>query len=165
MPIQDRTTKTPSRFRGMMPIMPTAIKPDGSLDEASQRRVVQYCLQCGAVAIGHFGIASEFHKISDPDRRRLTEIVVDEVGGRVPVFIGVTSPAVNISLQYAKQAETLGADLIMASLPYVDLPDAAGAFDFYQQLSGATGLPIIVQDTPTSSPVLTAELLWRMSNE
>src|SRR4029079_19294362 len=84
---------------------------------------------------------------------------------RVPVFIGVTSPAVNISLEYEKQAEALGADLIMASLPYVDLPDAGGAFDFYQQLSRATRLPIIEQDTPASSPVLTAQLLWRMSNE
>ena len=155
----------PSRFRGMMPIMPTAIASDGALDETSQRRVVQYCLQCGAVAIGHFGIASEFHKISDVDRRRLIEIIVDEAAGQVPVFIGVTSPAVNISLEYARQAESLGASLIMASLPYVDLPDADGAFGFYEALSRATSLPIIIQDTPASSSVLTAELLWRMSNE
>ena len=86
------------RFRGMMPIMPTAATSTGSLDETSQRRVVQYCLKSGAVAIGHFGIASEFHKISDQNRRRLIEIIVDEVGGRAPVFIGVTSPGVEISV-------------------------------------------------------------------
>jgi dihydrodipicolinate synthase/N-acetylneuraminate lyase len=117
------------------------------------------------VAIGHFGIASEFHKISDADRRRLTEIIVDEVAHRVPVFIGVTSPAVDISLEHARQAESLGADLIMASLPYVDLPDAEGAFRFYESLSRATSLPIIIQDTPASSSILTAELLWRMAVE
>jgi 4-hydroxy-tetrahydrodipicolinate synthase len=149
----------------MMPIMPTAVTPEGELDEASQRRVVQYCLKCGAVAIGHFGIASEFHKIGDRDRARLVGIIVDEVGGRVPFFAGVTSPSVRISLDYSRQAEELGADMIMASLPYVDLPDARGAFDFYERLSRATSLPIIIQDTPASSAILSADLLWRMFKE
>ncbi len=155
----------PANFRGMMPIMPTAIDASGQLDEASQRRVVQYCLRCGAVAIGHFGIASEFHKISDEYRRRLIEIIVDEVAGNVPVFIGVTAPGVDTSLGYARLAEELGADMVMAALPYVNLPDARGAFAYYQALSQATSLPIIVQDTPASSTILTADLLWRMARE
>ena len=153
----------PKPFRGMMPIMPTAIRADGSLDETSQRRVVQYCLKCGAVAIGHFGIASEFHKVADRDRRRLIELILDEVAGRVPVFIGVTSPGIGISLDYTRQAEQLGAEAIMAALPYVDVPDADGALGYYEALSRATSLPIIVQDTPASSSILTAELLWKMS--
>ncbi len=150
------------RFRGMMPIMPTAITASGSLDETSQRRLVQYCLQCGAAAIGHFGIASEYQKISSRDRRRLTELIVDEVAGRVPVFIGVTSPGVGISLDYAREAEQLGADLIMSSLPDADVPGADEAFAYYEALSRVTSLPVIVQDTPATSSVLTAQLLWRM---
>ena len=152
-------------FRGMMPILPTAITSAGDVDETSQRRLVQYCLKCGAVAIGHFGIASEFHKVPDHARQYLTEIIVDEVAGRVPVFIGVTAPGVGTSLNYARQAEQLGADLIMAALPYVDLPDRDGAFDYYAALAEATTLPIIIQDTPASSAILTAELLHRMERE
>jgi 4-hydroxy-tetrahydrodipicolinate synthase len=151
-------TTLPSRFRGMMPIMPTAISANGDLDEKSQRRVVQYCLQSGAVAIGHFGVASEFHKISVNDRRCLIELIVEEVNGRVPVFVGVTAPGVRIALDYAREAERLGANLIMAALPYVDVPDARGAFAYYEALSEATSLPIIIQD-------MTAELLWRMIRE
>ena len=37
-----------------------------------------------AVAVGHFAYASEFQKISDADRSRLLEVVVDQVDGRVP---------------------------------------------------------------------------------
>jgi 4-hydroxy-tetrahydrodipicolinate synthase len=146
----------------MMPIMPTAIDPSGAVDEASQRRLVRYCLEHNAAAIGHFGIASEFHKICDRDRRLLTDIIVDEVAGRVPVFLGVTALGVKTAIEYAQQAESHGADLIMAALPYVNLPDATGAFAYYRALSDATKLPIIVQDTPTSSHILTADLLTRM---
>ncbi|MEN8193488.1 MAG: hypothetical protein ABFS12_11770 [Bacteroidota bacterium] len=55
----------------MMPILPTAITPDGKIDEKSQRRLVQYCLKCEAAAIDHFGFASEYHKISNSDRKLL----------------------------------------------------------------------------------------------
>jgi 4-hydroxy-tetrahydrodipicolinate synthase len=149
----------------MMPILPTAIDPCGAVDEASQRRLVRYCLEHNAAAIGHFGIASEFHKICDRDRRVLTEIIVDEVAGRVPVFLGVTALGTKTAVEYAQLAEEHGADLIMAALPYVNLPDAAGAFAYYRALSDATKLPIIVQDTPTSSHILTADLLIHMVAE
>ena len=149
-------------FRGMMPIMPTAITADGELDETSQRRLVAYCLQCGAVAIGHFGFASEYHKISDPQRRRLIELIVEEVGGRVPVFIGVTAEGRHAAEAYAREAEALGADLLMATLPFRTPPNADNAFDYYRALSDASALPIIVQDAGHSSAVLTAEMLYRM---
>ena len=152
-------------FRGMMPIMPTAITADGGLDETSQRRLVQYCLRCGAVAIGHFGVASESHKIPDRDRTQLIELIVEEVGGGVPVFIGVTAPGVKTAVAYAREAEALGADLIMGALPFVNVPNGEGAYAYYRALSDATSLPIIIQDTPLSSGILTADLLYRMYNE
>jgi len=146
----------------MMPIMPTAVRSTGEIDQVSQRRLVRYCLDNGAVAIGHFGIASEFHKIGDADRRLLTDIIIDEVAGKVPVFLGVTAPGVKTAIQYARLAEQQGADMIMAALPYVNLPDAGGAESYYRALSEATSLPIIVQDTPAGSSILTADFLHRL---
>jgi len=161
----ERIKSPRSPFRGMMPIMPTAIKASGAVDETSQRRVVQYCLRCGAVAIGHFGFASEFHKISNADRRRLIRMIVDEVSGCVPVFIGVTAPSNYMAVEYAKEAEGLGADLLMAAAPYVSVPDEKGLFTYYKTLSDAVSLPIIVQDTPLSAPILNAQLLLKLYEE
>ena len=154
-----------NEFYGMMPILPTAITPDGKIDEKSQRRLVQYALQCGAVAIGHFGFASEFHKISDTDRTLLTKIIIDETAGRVPVFIGVTAQGFDVAIKYAKEAEQLGADIIMAALPLINLPTQDEAFKFYKELSDATPLPIIIQDIPESANVLSPELVWKMYQE
>lgn len=155
----------PDQFRGLMPILPTAIFSNGDVDEVSQRRLVQYCLEGGAVAIGHFGIASEFHKIGDADRRLLTDVIVQEVAGRVPVFIGVTAPSVRMATGYARLAEQQGAQMVMAALPYVNLPNSEGAIDYYRSLAEATSLPIIVQDTPAGSSILTADLLLHLVDE
>ncbi len=141
-------------FKGLMPILPTAITPDGKIDEKSQRRLVQYVLKYGAVAIGHFGFASEFHKISDSDRTLLTKIIINETAGRVPVFIGVTAQGFNVAINYAKEAEQLGADMIMAALPLINLPSQEEAYSFYKALSDTVSLPIIIQDIPESADIL-----------
>lgn len=137
----------------------------GALDAVSQRRVIDYCIECGAAAIGHFGYASEFYKIGVGDRRSLIELIVGHVAGRVPVFIGVTAASDAIMIDYAKEAEALGADMLMVSLPYINIPDADGAFALFEKLTRAVATPIIIQDTPATSPVLTPELLMRMVRE
>ncbi len=152
-------------FNGMMPILPTAIKPDGKIDEESQRRLVQYALKCGAVAIGHFGFASEFHKISDKDRKFLTEIIIDEVATQVPVFIGVTAQGFDVAINYAKEAEWLGADIIMAALPILNVPTQDEAYKFYKALSDSVRIPIIVQDIPESANILSPEFVWKIFRE
>lgn len=154
-----------NNFYGMMPILPTAISPDGKIDEKSMRRLVQYCIKFNAAAIGHFGFASEFHKISDTDRRVLTEIIVDEAAGSVPVFIGINSQGFNISLRYAEEAEKLGADIIMAALPLINLPTREEAYNLYKDISSTSSLPIIIQDIPESANVLSPDLVWEMYQE
>lgn len=158
----NRSYKTPVQFRGMMPILPTTILASGEIDQASQRRLVQYAIQCGAAAIGHFGFASEFFKLSDRDRTEITEIIIDETAGQVPVFIGVTAPSTRAAIDYVRRAEAQGADLLMAAIPYVTVPDKDGVFDYYRALADATTLPIILQDTPLSAPMLTAEMCTRL---
>jgi len=152
-------------FYGMMPIMPTAITPDGKIDEKSQRRLVQYCLDYGAVAIGHFGFASEVHKVKDADRRLLTEIIIDEVAGQVPVFIGISAQGFDIAISYAEEAEKMGADIIMAALPLINMPTQEEAYNFYKDISNRCSLPIIIQDIPESANVLTPRLMWKMHQE
>jgi 2-keto-3-deoxy-L-arabinonate dehydratase len=152
-------------FNGMMPILPTTITPERKIDEKSMRRLVQYCLKFNAAAIGHFGIASEFHKIPDTDRRLLTEIIIDENAGQVPVFIGISAQGFDAALRYAEEAESMGADLIMAALPLINRPSREEAFNFFKDISDTSSLPIIIQDIPESANVLSADLVWRMYQE
>jgi 2-keto-3-deoxy-L-arabinonate dehydratase len=150
-------------YPGMLPIMPTVVDQHSDIDAAGQRRVIQYCLQCGAVAIGHFGFASEFHKLTETERVYLIELIVREVDGRVPVFIGVTSPSNRIAMERARAAASMGVDMLLAAIPYVTVPDKKEVISYFEALSSATALPIIVQDTPLSATMLDAQTLLRMA--
>ncbi len=146
-----------------MPIMPTAVNEAGELDEASQRGLVRYCIDSGAVAVGHFGFASEFFKIGDADRTRLVELIVEETAGRVPVFIGVTAPSYRTAARYSEEAERLGADMVMVALPYVRVPRKDEIHDLFGAVVESTKLPIIIQDTPQSSALLDIDMIMKLA--
>ena len=152
-------------FRGMMPIMATPVDNDFKIDIVSQRRHVDYCIQTGAVAIGHFAHASEFKKISDTDRTLLLEVVVDQIKGRVPFFAGVTGKTSSETIKYAREAEEKGADIIMTSLPYEDQPDQTGTLAMFKDLASAVSTPIIIQDTPRTADILTPDLVMQIARE
>lgn len=156
------TMKSPRPFRGMMPILPTPVTERGAIDVVSLRRLVEYCVSNRAEAIGHFGIASEFFKLTDADRRLIAQTVVEVVDGRVPVFFGVTGASTRIAVEYAREAEALGASLLMVAIPYVNVPDREATFAYYEAVAGATRLPVIVQDTPLSDAILTPQFVARM---
>lgn len=152
-------------FRGVMPIMATPVDESLGVDLKSQRRHVEYCIQCGAAAIGHFAYASEFMKISDADRTRLLEAVVDQIDGRVPFFAGITGKTSEDTVRYAVEAEKMGADLMMPSLPYEERPNRTAALALFRDLADATSLPMIIQDTSSTTAVLTPELVLQIAQE
>lgn len=163
--LKDKSGRHYGDFRGMMPIMATPVTKDFQVDLESQRRHVEYCIQCGAVAIGHFAYASEFQKISDTDRTRLLEVVTEQVNGRVPFFAGVTGKTATDTLRYAKEASERGADLIMSSLPYAEPTDQAQTLAMFKDMAASVDTPIIIQDTPTTAKVLTPELVRQIAQE
>ena len=86
-------------FRGMMPIMPTTVDAQGAVDLNAQARIVDYLMDCGAVAIGHMGGASEYYKVAEEDRAPIIQTVVERVNKRVPVFVGVTAMSMKQTLK------------------------------------------------------------------
>ena len=155
----------PNKFRGMTPILPTTIFENNELDLESQRNLVRYCLDCGAVAIGHLAFASEFHKLTDAMRCAVIRTVVEEVNGRVPVFIGCAGASNRIAVDLAKQAQDLGADMVMACTPYVTIPDWDGTRRYFADVCNAVNLPVILQDIGSSAAILTAERILQLCEE
>lgn len=146
-------------FRGMMPILPTVITEDGKPDLKAQERLVEYLLDCGAVAIGHMGAASEYYKISEYDREPILRSLIEQVNGRVPVFVGPADISWNTSMKRAEDAYKYGADMLMVCSPVSGQAQRDELISYYEEIGRRTPLPIIVQDTGASSSLYTAEFV------
>jgi 4-hydroxy-tetrahydrodipicolinate synthase len=97
------------------------------------------------------------------ERKRVAEVVVDEVRHRVPVIVqvGASDPTVNVEL--ARHAEKIGAEAIASLTPFYYHPDELAIVEHYERLSQATQLPLLVYNIPGNTGInVSAKLLQKL---
>src|SRR5207245_8578188 len=153
-------------FRGVFAIPCTPFTERGALDEESLRREVEFCVQCGAHGIVAPVNASEFTSLSDDERKRVVEIVVEAAAGRAPVVAGVSAVSAEVATLFARHAAEAGADALIAMPPYVRKAAPDEILAYYQAISDATPLPIFIQNfvAPIGTP-MTAAFMVRLLRE
>lgn len=152
-------------FRGVFAIPPTPFDDADAIDEASLRRCVRFCLDAGVHGLVMGVNASEAVALTDAERLRAAEVVIEETAGRVPVIVGVSGVSTAASMLYARHAADAGADAVIAMPPYVLHPPASEIVAFYADIAREAGdLPVWIQDFPgpvgtPMSPQLMARVL------
>jgi 2-keto-3-deoxy-L-arabinonate dehydratase len=153
-------------YAGVYPIVNTTFRPDGSLDLVSQIKLVDYLLESGAHGLGLFGNASEGYTLADDERRELLQAIAKHVNGRVPLVVSTGATGTDIAVRASRQAQDLGGQMLMVLPPYYLKPGADGLFAYFDAISRAVSIPIMVQDAPLMSQVvLPAPLLAKMARE
>jgi 4-hydroxy-tetrahydrodipicolinate synthase len=137
---------------GVFAITATPFADDGRVDEASIDRLVDFELGCGVAGLTILGILGEAHKLTEDERRRVTERFIGRVGGRVPVVVGTGAPATDLAIRNAREAEVAGAAALMVAPP-VNLRGLDAVREYYRRVHDATTLPMVVQDEPVFSGV------------
>lgn len=141
------------KIEGILPVLCTPFTRKGELDERSLRRLVDFEIGKGVHGLTIHGIHSEFYKLSDEERNRITDIVIDEVNGRTPVAAGAGHTGIAGAIKMCKYAHDAGADVVMLLPPFFMKPDSQGLYDFYKAVSDSVDIPIMVQDAPTATGV------------
>jgi dihydrodipicolinate synthase/N-acetylneuraminate lyase len=161
-------TSTHTRLGGVVPVAPTAFTDDGALDLASQRRMTDFLVDAGSDAICILANWSEQFALADAERDAITDAVLEQAGGRVPVVVTTSHFATRIAAERARRAQDAGAAAVMIMAPYHGAtirtgPDAT--FGFFAEVGAAIEIPIVVQDAPMAGVNLSLDLLVRMARE
>ena len=156
------------RFRGVFPVVPTTFTPSGELDLASQKRCVDFMIDAGSQGLCILANFSEQFALSDAERETLTRTLLEHVAGRVPVIVTTTHFSSQVCAERSRRAQEQGAAMVMVMPPYhgatIRVAEAR-VVEFYQRVSDALTIPIMVQDAPVSGTALSASLLARMARE
>jgi len=152
-------------FRGIFTIPATPFKEDLEVDWEALERVVEFCVRCGAHGIVWPVNASQFYTLSDEERLKGMEVVVEQVGGRVPVVIGTQGLSTSHAQMFSRHANAVGADAVIAMAPYVQaLLDEEAVVAYYRGISDVVDLPIFIQNH-TRGMVLSPKLMARIVQE
>jgi 4-hydroxy-tetrahydrodipicolinate synthase len=139
---------------GVFCVACTAFGSDGALDEAAQRKHIRYVLDEGHVhAIIAAGSTGEFAALSDGERRQVVDVIMDEVGGSVPVWVGAAAVSTRDAVKHATYAEGAGAKGVMIVPPYYCHPTEREIYQHYRAIAASVSIPIMVYNNPWTSGV------------
>ncbi len=110
--------RDPTLLCGVVPPMVTPFTADGELDHRSLRALCRYLIDAGVHALYPCGTTGEFVLLSDGERRAVAETVVEEVQGRIPVFVHVGAAGTRETVALAHHAASIGASGVAAVAPY-----------------------------------------------
>ena len=155
-----------NHYEGIFPIALTTFDEHGEVDETSQLSLINHLIDCGVHGIAIFGNASESYALSEPEKARLMPLIIKEVRKRVPVFVSTGHTGTHVAVQISKAAEAAGADGLMILPPYFLKPSAEDLFGYYNAISDAVSIPIMIQDAPLLTGVnIGAAQMARMAKE
>ncbi len=156
------------RYRGIFPVVPTTFTESGELDLPSQKRAVDFMIDSGVDGLCILANFSEQFVLSDDEREILTRTILEHVAGRVPVIVTTTHFSTLVCAARSRRAQEQGAAMLMIMPPYhgatirVSEEQVVG---FFQRVSDAVDIPIMIQDAPVAGTPLSAAALARMARE
>jgi 4-hydroxy-tetrahydrodipicolinate synthase len=126
----------------------TPFTRDGALDDAGVRRLARRQIEAGIHFLVPCGTTGETPTLSDAERLRVVEIVVDEARGRAPVLAGAGGYDTREVIHSAQVMARAGAKGILSVTPYYNKPTQEGLFQHYKAIAEAVPLPLIVYNVP-----------------
>ena len=135
-------------WHGSFAVIVTPFDVDGAVDEGACRAVVDLVIAAGCHGVIAAGSTGEFFLMTGEERRRVFRIAVEQAGGRVPVLGCPMALGETDILRLSEDAAAAGcAGLMVLPTLYVPLTEAQ-IKGFYQRVSAAAGLPIMLYNSP-----------------
>lgn len=144
----------------------TPFNEDGSVDYNALLRLVEYQIQQGTDFLCVLGTTAETPTLTQEEKRKIKEVVVEKVNGRVPIVLGVGSNCTQTVIDNIVKEDMTGIDAVLIAVPYYNKPSQEGLYQHYKAIAQATTLPIILYNVPGRTGVnMTAETTLRLARE
>ena len=134
-------------WRGSFAIPMTPYDERDRIDGQALRAELRFCIESGVGGICVPVMVSEFRLLSEQERKTMIRIPIEECAGSgVPVVANCAAVNTPLAVEYARYAEGVGADAVIAMPPYIHQPDFETIRAYYQAISDAVSIPVWIQN-------------------
>ena len=134
-------------FKGVITALITPFR-DGKVDEAAYRRLIERQIAGGVHGIVPVGTTGESATVSVDEHKRIVELCVETVAGRVRVIAGAGASATDKAIDLVRHAKTVGADGALVVTPYYNRPSQDGLYAHFAAINDAVQLPVLLYNVP-----------------
>lgn len=148
-------------LKGIYPIVPTPFLDNGDVDYFSIERLIDCMAAKKVQGIAIMGALGEGTKLTDGERSDIIRCYRRHLPSGIQLVVGTRSAATDPARLQAIKASELGADALLLG-PHGIQKDKP-LLEYYQQVSAATSLPVIIHDYPAMTGItMSVELISNM---
>ena len=152
-----------TQFKGSITALATPFR-GGDVDEKAFVNLVERQIAHGTHGVVPVGTTGESATLTEGEHERVIRLCVEAVDKRIPVIAGAGANDTRFAIKIAQQAQSYGANAILAVTGYYNRPSQEGVYAHYAALHDATDLPIILYNVPSRTAVnISVETLGRLA--
>jgi len=153
-------------FKGLGIALITPFQEDGSVDYKSLIRLVEYQLDNGADFFCILATTGETPTLTGEEKKKIKDLVVDLVGGRVPILMGCGGNNTAAVVEELQIGDFKGIDGVLSVCPYYNKPSQEGLYQHFKAIAAATTLPVVLYNVPGRTGVnMTAATTVRLARD
>lgn len=150
--------------KGIIPAMVTPFDIREEINESALRKLTNYLIDGGVHGLFPVGSQGEFFALGPDEKKQVWGIVVEESGGRIPIYAGTGAITTRETIKLTQMAEDVGVDAVSVITPYFINPSQDELYGHYVNIAKNTTLPVILYNIPGRTGVnLSEELVTRLS--
>ncbi len=156
-----------TEIRGVITAMVTPFAESGALDVDAARRLARHLVANGSHGLVVSGTTGESPTLSDDEKARLLDAVLDEVGDEATVIAGTGTNDTAHAAGMTRTATEIGAHAVLVVSPYYNKPNRTGLKAHFAAVSDAAGeTPVVLYNIPSRTVVnLAPDLLAELAAE
>ena len=140
-------------FEGSIVAMITPFDQNNKIDEQGIEELVEFHVKNGTDGIVPCGTTGESPTLSHEEHKKVIELTIKAVAGRVPVIAGTGSNSTEEAIDLTASAKELGADAVLLVMPYYNKPSQKGLYEHFKTIAEKVDIPGIIYNVPSRSGV------------
>ena len=133
----------------LLTAMVTPFDDDGEINYKKARKLATALITSGSDGLVIGGTTGESPSMSNDEKIRLFAEVKEEVGEQAAVIAGTTDNNHRNSIELSKEAEGVGVDGLLLTVPAYNKPPMDGLYEHFKAIAAATSLPGILYNVPS----------------
>ena len=133
----------------LLTAMVTPFDEEGEIDYTKARKLARALLDSGSDGLVIGGTTGESPSMSDDEKIRLFAEVKEEIGDEGAVIAGTTDNNHRKSIELSQEAERIGADALLLTVPAYNKPQQEGLYQHFKAIAEATSLPCMLYNVPS----------------
>lgn len=152
-------------IKGVVPPLITPLDTEEKLDIRALRNLIEYVIEGGVHGIFVLGSTGEFYGLDYADKVKVVETTLEQVNGRVPVYVGASAITTKECVKLTRMAKQSGADAVTVLTPMFITPTETELYDHFRTIAESADIPIILYNNPDRTGVnMSAGLIEKLAD-